>query len=95
MTIERRIIAGLEDVKYIVFQCNECAFRISMSPDDIRQIPENCLGGHKWEVGQQEAKVLSPLRSFTTSFQQLRILIGQKSFGFRILLEFEEPKGSQ
>ncbi len=93
MTIERRIVVGLEDVTYIIFQCEKCPFRMSMSPDEIRQIPENCSGcGHNWIVGEQEGSALPPLKAFTKSLEKLRLLIRHKSFGFKILFEFEEPK---
>jgi len=95
VTFERKILVGLEDIKAISFQCEKCQYRITMSPDDIRGLPEYCLGGHPWAVGIEEESLAPPLRKFTKSLERLRVLLNQKALGFRILFELDELKINQ
>ena len=91
MTVERRIIVGLDDIKAVSFECLKCPFKISASPDKVIEIPMHCANGHDWFMGQ-EFPMLSPLpQMFTDSLARLRFLVAQGTMGFRILLELAEP----
>jgi hypothetical protein len=92
MVIERRILVDLEDIRAISFQCGKCEYRITMSPDKVQGVPRNCPNGHDWAQGENQAMVVPPLLQFTTTLATLRTLLGQKTLGFRILLELDEPK---
>jgi hypothetical protein len=95
MTFERKIVIGLEDIKAISFECNDCPFRITMSPDDVGEIPSKCSAGHSWVLGQNIPTIAPPLKTFTGSLALLRTILGQKALGFKILFEFDEPRGTQ
>jgi hypothetical protein len=92
MTVERKILFGLDDIKAISFQCDSCKYRITMSPDEVRDLPRNCPNGHRWIVGEQQAKTFPPIQMFSDNLVTLRKLAEQKVLGFKILLEFDEPK---
>lgn len=64
-----------------------------MSPDKVREIPSKCSTGHDWFLAEKVATVLPPLETLTDSLARLRAILSQKALGFKILLEFEEPKG--
>ena len=47
---------------------------------------------HKWRIGTSENRDAPPIKLFYATLAKLRTLLSQKSLGFRILLEFDEPK---
>jgi DNA replicative helicase MCM subunit Mcm2 (Cdc46/Mcm family) len=99
MTIERKVIFGLEDIKALVFECNECSARVSISPRDGKSInmPSKCPQcPQKWlalDLAQHDS-VGSPVTNLISSIERLRAIpaVVLKEMGFRILLEFDEPK---
>jgi len=91
MTVERKIVVGLGDIKSVSFQCDACKYRVTMSPDEVREIPRNCPSGHRWIQGEQEVSQFPPLLKFAENLSKLRTATGQKLLGFQILLEFDEP----
>jgi hypothetical protein len=95
MTFERKIVVGLEDIRAISFKCAHCEYRVTVSPDKVSGIPAHCPNGHDWTQGEQEAMIVPPLLQFTTTLAKLRTLLSQKALGYRILLEFDEPKAGQ
>jgi hypothetical protein len=94
MTFERKILVGLEDIKAISFECQgeNCKYRITVSPDEPIELPANCPHGHRWISGEPQAMAIPPLLKFTKTLAQVRVLSTQKTLGYRILLEFDEPK---
>jgi hypothetical protein len=94
MTIERRIVVGLGDIKAVSFQCSKCEYRISMSPDKVHGIPAHRPDGHDWVLGKEVTLIVPPLLQFTETLARLRTLAGQKVLGFEILFEFDEEKTS-
>ena len=97
MTIEHSIIAGVDDIKALIFECRQCRTRVSMSPPSEIRIPPTCPNGNcaaVWIAGQP-AKVASDYDGSTSAYVNLVRSIGylrRKNNGsnFRILLEFEE-----
>jgi len=92
MTIERRLIVGLGDIKSVSYQCNECSFRVTMSPDHFGEIPHGCPSGHRWIQGERQISQSSPILKFAETLGALRTLSANKALGFQIFLEFDEPK---
>lgn len=92
MTFERKIIVGLEDITAMSFQCLKCPFKITVSPDNVGEIPTKCSAGHDWFLGEKIGEVLSPVETFMKSVGRLRMTFNQKALGFKVLLEFDEPK---
>lgn len=86
MTQERRIIVSLDEIKAFVFECNRCKSRVSIPPEAFEFIPENCPHGHSWQSAG-----LGHGGTFLKAIKHLKDPIYEKA-GFRIFLEFEEPK---
>jgi hypothetical protein len=99
MTVERKIVVGLEDVEAITLEClnpSGCRSKFSASPDSIR-IPTNCPQcGHEWMPPTPSGHLPSkawPYVSFLNAVRAIRA--GGKAEeppGFRIILEFKEPR---
>lgn len=94
MTIERKISVGLGDIKAVSFQCNSCIYRITMSPDQIGDLPHSCQNGHRWILGVDQISQRQPVAKFFEALGALRTLTTNKTLGFQILLEFDEPKAN-
>ncbi len=95
MTFEHMIVVGLEEIKAIIFQCNECKSRISLSPENVDSPPSRCPRGHAWDwnVPGEYQTMGSPFVSFPLSLKKLRDPLSQRA-GFKMFLEFEEPKSN-
>ncbi|HYW45917.1 MAG TPA: hypothetical protein VE959_23840 [Bryobacteraceae bacterium] len=100
MTIERRIVIGLEDIKAIIFECNSCLSRVGTTPQVGKHmhIPKGCPQcGAKWSLldpikyGDHD---ITPYANFVTSIERMRSFTKETTdaVGFTILLEFQEPK---
>ena len=93
MTFERKIVVGLEEIKAVIFQCSKCESRMSIAPDRFDAIPEQCPNGHPMLT----AKTLphdfggSLMLGFLMALKKLKDPI-YDSVGFKIFLEFEEPR---
>ena len=99
MTVEHRIVVGLGDIKAVVFQCNQCAARVAVSPDRLDEDPrimEDCPAckNHWWPT--DAAKLLTqpvlPSVAFLRALEQMRTSEVVKEVGFTISLEFDEPQ---
>jgi len=93
MTVEHRMIIGLDDIKAVTFECNQCHTRVTMPPDDIR-IPHNCHRcDNAWIIGDPAnyTSVTMPQLNFVNAIGQIRKQL-QKNGGvaFKILLEFDQ-----
>lgn len=95
MTFEHRIIVELADIRGISLECDKCTYRITMPPDSIGEIPTKCSAGHEWSIGEKIPNVQFPVLAFTDALAKLRTLIGQKAYGFKVLLEFDDPKATR
>ena len=96
MTIERRLIAGIDDIKGVCFECLGCHARNTVLPDDIRAIPSECPRCHKawtpFRPVQEVPTAVSPYVNLAESIERIRVLMKEGvAQGFRLLLEFEEP----
>lgn len=94
MTVEHRIIAGIDDIKAVVFECVKCQSRVCRSPDRVGDIPYACECGQQWRpqglpesVGSLEPDFIRFVKAIPT----LRMLKREHPLGFKILFEFEEP----
>lgn len=103
MTVERKLIVGLDDLQRVIFECrnpkNTCRSRVSVAPDE-EKIPSHCPScGLEWVRYPLSALEVSGT-IFTQFVQQLakaRRMLMEKSAvpeaapRFCILLEFDEP----
>jgi hypothetical protein len=93
MTIERRIVAGLDDIKAMIFECVKCGSRVCRSPDRIGEIPFHCDCGQQWRPAPaMQPRLPEPyFIEFVKAIPVLRTINRENPLGFRILFEFEEP----
>jgi hypothetical protein len=97
MTVERKIVVGLEDITAITLEC-ECGGRMTFKPELFRTIPNNCA--HCGKVWMNPDRPFEPASGvpaalwFILSLRDLRTLIREKSLPFKVLLEFSEPKNN-
>jgi hypothetical protein len=102
MTPERRILIGIEDIKSISLECNQCKVRLSYSPDEMIDLPQTCpnsLCRSVWNPSNTKAAptefdapaTVRLLRAIDRVKQEERAIkansLGQ---GFRILLGLDE-----
>jgi hypothetical protein len=93
MTFEHRVICGLEEIKAIVFECKECKARVSLDARETKKPPATCPNGHHWDwnvylgYGSTESPYVALLSALTKLTEP-----GLKDVGFKVFLEFEEPK---
>ena len=94
-TFERKVVVGLEEIRAISFECHQCKTRLTVSPDDIRNIPTACPHcNFSWRLPEesQVGPVAPPAKSVAFDISELKIRYGDDVIGFKILLEFEEPR---
>ena len=94
VTFERKIVVGLEEIRAISFECHQCKSRLTVSPDDIRDIPATCPHcNFSWRLPEDPhaGPVASPPKNFAFGISELKIRFGADVIGFKILLEFDEP----
>lgn len=92
MTFEHKLVCGLNEIKAIIFECNECKARVVLSPDIMRP-PRQCPSGHAWDwnISLGYSSTESPHIAFLSALRKLTD-IGLKEVGFKVFLEFDEPK---
>jgi hypothetical protein len=101
MTFERKIILGVEDIKAISLECKHCHVRLTYSTDEIDKVPEVCPRCNtRWLPtihipGDQVKKI--PAVSFIEAIRNIRRQTQDEQvigipFGFKVLLEFEDPR---
>jgi hypothetical protein len=97
MTVERRMIFGIDDIRAVTFQCSSCKTRITIPTDPLREVPRRCTSCDAiWWRGDESATHVSTsgpaAMAFIQAIRTLAIMIREKKDAFRILLELEEPK---
>lgn len=100
MTVERKIVVGLEDVQAVTFECGKCGSRVTVPPDRGGDVPARCIRcGHEWitpnMTNYEPNTAIDATVKFWTALQTVRTLIKNNKLGFRILLEFREPRWSE
>jgi hypothetical protein len=94
MTFERKIVVGLEDIKAVIFQCNRCGSRIVLTPQSLDSLPKVCPQDHPWKTNiPVESYNASTLNLFTITLKKLVDRLHEDN-GFKVYLEFEEPKAN-
>jgi hypothetical protein len=98
MTLEHKIVVGLDDIKAVSFECKQCQTKVTISPDNIR-VPHHCQQCDSvWILGEPSnyLSVSSPYMNFVNAIGQIRKQLANGA-PFKILLEFSEeiPKGNK
>jgi hypothetical protein len=98
MTFERKMIVGLDDIKAVTFECNECKTRTTIPVDKLQGVPRSCASCNAvWQIKELGNYVTTSGPAEMALIQAIitiRILIRQNKDTFRILLEFEEPNAN-
>ncbi len=93
MTFEHRIVCGLNEIKFIVFECKSCGARVSLAAQNTARPPAKCPNDHAWDwnsyLGYQSTE--SPFIALLSSLKKLADP-SLKDVGFKVLIEFEKPK---
>jgi hypothetical protein len=94
MTIERRIVVGLDDITGVTLECLGCHSKLTLLPDQLVDFPHRCPRcPQQWIPPDPTtySSVASPFSNFLRSITQLRTLIQSNAVGVIVLLEFQEP----
>src|SRR5437016_3902337 len=96
MTVKRKIVVGLEDIKAVSFECKKCSARLTFTPERIT-VPHSCQSCNSdWfplGLGSNEVTISAPApMALANAIQRMRTLPEENSVGFIMLLEFDEPK---
>jgi predicted RNA-binding Zn-ribbon protein involved in translation (DUF1610 family) len=95
MTVEHKVVVGLDDIKAIVFECLKCGAKVTRSPDSGREVPYTCSECRiSWRDNDTKGDVehwQDCFSKFTKSIGDIRTLDKQRQGNFRILFEFEAP----
>jgi hypothetical protein len=93
MTFERKLVASLDDIKAVTFECAACKAKTSVRAENLDAIPHKCgYCNAAWLVPDRKHVVTSGLpiaETFINCLVKIRAQEGPSAF--RILLEFEEP----
>jgi hypothetical protein len=97
MTVERRMIFGIDDIRAVTFQCSSCKTRITIPADSLREVPRQCTSCDAvcWrgdEIATHVSTSGPAAMAFIQAIRTLATMMHEKKDGFRILLEIEEPK---
>jgi hypothetical protein len=97
MTIERRMIAGIDDIKAVTFECSKCGSRTPFVIGSLRDVPQQCPSCNEvwWRSNDFATHVTTSGPAATAFIQAVRIFAAtmrEKKDTFRILLEFEAPE---
>jgi hypothetical protein len=95
VTFEHKIVAGVDDIKAVTFECGQCKARLTMSPDSI-QVPHHCPRCDAvWVLGMpaNSQSVTSPALNFVHAIGPIRKQLQENHAPFKILLEFNEREG--
>ena len=93
MTIERRLVVPIRDIKAVIFECSVCGARTvqPLGPDVV--LPRTCPREHRWEMFTGQNAGYGPEGKLTRTLGELAALGTAAPNGFRVLLELEEPSG--
>ena len=95
MVFEHKMIVGLEEIRSVIFECNECKSRTSIIPEKIGAIPRQCPNAHKWNEGirtKDSVDSTSPFMEFIDLLNVLRRSEVNEQSGFTVFFEYEEPR---
>lgn len=97
MTVERRMIAGIDDIRAVTFQCLSCKTGITIPADSMREVPRQCISCNAvWWRGDELATHVSTsgpaAMAFIQAIRTLAIMMREKKEAFRIFLDLDEPK---
>jgi hypothetical protein len=106
MTLNRRLVVSMEDIKSVVLECLHCGVRMTFSPDAITA-PCNCPNptcnkfwasphypnavGFGMRSTPAQIKFLEAVQAVRQRDKEQKMERPNDPIGFCILMEFEEP----
>jgi hypothetical protein len=95
MTVERRFVVGLADIRAITLECVRCGLRLTMLPDNVDSEKLGQCPACRQVWLPTGGQVLAPRSAAATLVWSLKGAREEQadapSLGVRVLLEFEEP----
>ena len=95
MTVEHKIVVGLQDIKRISYECKKCGARNSFPLGNTRGPISNCyICGEKWLAVPSPSPYASQPSAYTDFLKavaDINTLETQGTVGFRMVFEFDEP----
>jgi hypothetical protein len=94
MTVENKIIFGLDDIKALLIECKICHGRIAYRPGKIRTIPgtcPQCQSDWRPREGYMQAPNLV-FDNFVVAVQKIAESLKDEAIGFKLLFELDAPK---
>jgi ribosomal protein L37AE/L43A len=93
MTFERKMVASLDDIKAVTFECAACKSQTTVRAENLDAIPYKCgYCNSPWLTPNYKQTVTSGLPLAETFITCLAKIRAQESPGaFKIFLEFDEP----
>jgi hypothetical protein len=95
MTLERKILFGIPDIRTISYACNKCGARATFPLGQYAKDPTNAcyVCQHPWRAGNRQ---LSPFPAENSAYVALLEALHEvkkleKEVGFKMLFELEEP----
>jgi hypothetical protein len=97
MTVERRIVLKLTDIKAVSLECIKCGRRLTSKPDDPKTL-HTCPCGQTWQFSGPDIPAdANPFNQFLLALRDSLASLarekeqGRPSAGFHVLLEVDEP----
>lgn len=92
MTFEHRLLVGFDEIKAVVFECNECKTRTSIPVKEFNAPPLLCPKEHAWVTNKPVIEQMTALAALGSLLKSLRDEAFQERAKFRVFLEFEAKK---
>jgi|HubBroStandDraft_4_1064222.scaffolds.fasta_scaffold369632_3 hypothetical protein len=99
MTIERKILFGISDIRTISFACDKCGARATFPLGPTKEPTATCyVCQHPWRAGTKQH--LSPFSGEPSAYAALLQALSdvkalEKEAGFKMLFELEEPSSAR
>jgi hypothetical protein len=100
MTIEHKIVVGLNDIKTISYECRKCGARAAF-PLGAQLEPNNVCYSCRDQWRKEESSVPwvskdeSAFMRFLKALNDIRTLEKEGAIGFRVILEFDEASSRE
>ncbi len=99
MTVERRLVFGLDDIRAVTFECTQCKTRTTVRRESLREVSQTCNScGTIWWVNTDLPSHVTTsgpaVMAFVQALITLNVQIREKKNTFCILFEIEDSRVS-
>jgi hypothetical protein len=95
MTVERRFVAGLADVRAVTLECTRCKSRLTLAPEKVDATSlhscPSCAQDWLSSAGSHEARGDTATYALVDALRRACEEQSKNRHGFRLLFEFDEP----